>query len=74
MSPKWKPPKEERTDSEAVRREREFRQRLEEVLEYGDEDDFVRVLKAYKPDISGDDLKAAIKQFHVSVREKRGLY
>ncbi len=74
MPRRWKPPKEDRTDSEAVRRDAEFRRKLRDVLEHGDEDDFVAVLKSYKPEISKEDLRNAIMQFHVYAREKRGLY
>ena len=73
MPRRWKPPKEDRTDAEAVRREREFRQDLSDILEYGTEDDFVVALKNYKPDTSKEELQQAIMQFHVYVREKRGL-
>jgi hypothetical protein len=74
MPRRWKPSKEDRADLEAIRREREFQQDLADVLEYGTEDDFVVVLKAYKPDIGKDELKSAIMQFRVFAREKRGLF
>jgi hypothetical protein len=73
MPRRWKPPKEDRTDAEAVRREREFRQDLSDILEYGTEDDFVVALKNYKPEIGKEELQQAIMQFRVYVREKRGL-
>jgi hypothetical protein len=73
MAARWKPPKEDRTDPDAVRREREFRRDLSDILEYGTEDDFVAALKHYKPDIGKEELQQAIMQFHVYVREKRGL-
>jgi hypothetical protein len=69
----WKPPKEERTDADAIRRERDFQRDLADILEYGTEDDFVAVLKSYKPNIAGDELQTLIMQFRVYVREKRGL-
>ena len=69
----WKPPKEDRTDSDAIRREERFQQDLGEILEYGTEDDFVALLKAHTPDIGKEELKASIMQFRVYVREKRGL-
>lgn len=74
MAGRWKPRKEDRTDQEAVRRDKEFERKLRDVLEYGGEDDFVRVLKAYKPDIGKEELQMAIMQFRAYVREKRGLY
>ncbi len=74
MPPRWKPPKEDRTDPEMVRREQEFRQKLRDVLESGGEDDFVDVLKAYRPNMGKEELKESIMQFRVYVREKRGLY
>ena len=70
---RWKPPKEDRTDTEAVRREQEFQRKLRDVLEYGGEDDFVVVLKAYKLDIGKEELQASIMQFRAYVRERRGL-
>jgi hypothetical protein len=73
MPRRWKPPKEERVDLEAVRREEEFKRKLRDVLEYGTEDDFVAVVKNYKPDMGKEELKNSIMQFRVFVREKRGL-
>jgi hypothetical protein len=74
MANRWKPPKEDRTDLDAVRREREFQQDLADILEYGTEDDFVAMLKLRKPDIGKEELQTLIMQFRVYVREKRGLY
>jgi hypothetical protein len=73
MPRRWKPPRSDRTDAEAVRREREFQQDLHDILEYGTEDDFVAALKDYKPDIGKEELQELIMQFRVYVREKRGL-
>jgi hypothetical protein len=74
MPRRWKPPKEDRTDAEAVRRKQEFQRDLSDILEYGTEDDFVAALKMHKPDIGKEELQRLIMQFHVYVREKRGLY
>jgi hypothetical protein len=73
MPSRWKPPKEHRVDADAVRAEQEFRRKLSDVLEYGGEDDFVAVLKTYKPDIGKEELRGLIMQFHAYAREKRGL-
>jgi hypothetical protein len=73
MPRRWKPPKEDRTDSEALRREREFQQDLSDILEYGTEDDFVAMLKMHKSNIGKEELQKLIMQFRVYVREKRGL-
>ena len=73
MPRRWKPPKEERTDAESLRRDEEFKRELTDVLEYGTEDDFVAVLKNYKPGMGKEELKNSIMQFRVFVREKRGL-
>jgi len=73
MTTRWKPPKEQRVDADSIRSEQEFRQKLRDVLEYGGEDDFVAVLKAYKPDIGKEELQGLIMQFRVYAREKRGL-
>jgi hypothetical protein len=58
----------------AVRRDAEFRRKLRDVLEHGDKNDFVAVLKSYKPEMSKENLRNAIMQSHVYAREKRGLY
>jgi hypothetical protein len=73
MPGRWKPRKEDRTDAEAVRCEREFQQDLSDILEYGTEDDFVAMLKIRKPDIGNEELRTLIMQFRVYVLEKRGL-
>lgn len=70
---RWKPPKQDRTDAEAVRREKQFLQNLNDILEYGSEEDFIEALKIYKPDIGKEELQKSIMQFRVYVREKRGL-
>ncbi len=74
MPRRWKPPKEDRVDMDAARREREFQQDLADILEYGTEDDFVAMLKIRKPDIGKEELRMLIMQFRVYAREKRGLY
>jgi len=73
MPRRWKPPKQERTDMDAVRREQRFQEDMRDILEHGTEDDFVALLKWHKPGIGKEELKALIMQFHVYVREKRGL-
>lgn len=73
MPHRWKPPKEDRTDADAIRREREFQQDLADILEYGTEEDFVAMLKMHKPNVGKEELQRLITQFHVYVREKRGL-
>lgn len=73
MPRRWKPPKEERTDLEAVRRNRQFQQDLSNILEYGTEEDFVAALKTHTPNIGKQELQSAIMHFRVYVREKRGL-
>jgi hypothetical protein len=73
MAGRWKPPKEDRTDAEAIRRERQFLQDMRDILEYGTEEDFVALLKKQKPDIGKEELQVLIKQFHVCARERRGL-
>ena len=73
MPRRWNPPKEQRTDADAIRRERQFQRDLSDILEYGTEDDFVAALKNYKPEIGKEELQESIMQFRVYVREKRGL-
>jgi len=74
MAGRWKPPKEDRTDAQAIRREKELRRKLADIVEYGTEEDFVVAVKAYKPGIGKEELHALIMQFRDAVREKRGLY
>jgi hypothetical protein len=60
-------------DENKVRVEREAREKLPDILEYGTESDFVEAVKAWKENIPPDELKDWIRLFHVCVREKRGL-
>ena len=73
MSSRWKPPRSERTDAEAVRRKKELEEKLAFAVKYGTEEDFVAALKAYDPNASGEYLKAMIMRFHDARRETRGL-
>jgi len=74
MAGRWKPPKDQRIDAEAVRRKSQFLQDLKDILEYGSEDDFIAGVKIEKPDIGKEELQKLIMQFRAYVREKRGLY
>ena len=74
MAGRWKPPKEDRTDTEAVRRKSRFLQDVGAILEYGTEEDFIAAAKKLKPDIGKQELRELIMQFRAYVREKRGLY
>src|SRR5258706_11390182 len=51
MPRRWKPPKEERTDAEALRRKKELAEKLAFAVEYGTEDEFVAAVKKFKPDV-----------------------
>jgi hypothetical protein len=73
MAGRWKPPKEQRTDAEAVRRKRELAEKLAFAVEYGTEEEFVAAAKKFKPDVGKEELKAWIMRFHDARREKRGL-
>jgi len=73
MPGRWKPPKSERTDLEAIRCEQQFQRDLSGILDHGSEDDFVKLLKWYKPQIGKEELQEAVRQFYVYAREKRGL-
>ena len=53
----WKPPKEDRTDTEVVRRKRELAEKLAFAVEYGTEDEFVAAVKKFEPDVGKEDLK-----------------
>jgi undecaprenyl pyrophosphate synthase len=73
MPRRWKPPKEHRTDAEAVRRKRELAEKLAFAVEYGTEQEFVDAVKKFKPDVEKEELKAWIMRFRDARREKRGL-
>jgi hypothetical protein len=73
MKSRWKPPKSERTDVEAVRRKKELAEKLVLLVEHGTEDEFVAEVKKFKPDVGKEELKAWITRFHDARREKRGL-
>ena len=73
MRRQWKPPKEDRTYAEAVRRKRELAESLAFAVEYGTEEEFVAAVKKFKPHAGKDELKAWIMRFRDARREKRGL-
>jgi hypothetical protein len=73
MAGRWKPPKEDRTDAEAMRRKRELAEKLADAVDYGTEEDFVDAVKNYKPAIGNAELKAWIMRFRAARHEKRGL-
>jgi hypothetical protein len=71
-----KPPKPPKSDQqhEAEKRRRAFADKLELIAGYLGEDDFVSAVKAYKPDVTKDELREWVMLFRAAVREKRGLY
>jgi hypothetical protein len=73
MAGRWKPPKEQRTDAEAIRRKKELAEKLTFAVEYGTEEEFVAEVKRFKPDVGKEELKAWIMRFRDARREKRGL-
>jgi hypothetical protein len=73
MPSRWKPPKAERMDMDAVRRKQQHQQDMSDILEFGTEEDFVAFLKLEKPGIGKEELRQLIMQFHAYAREKRGL-
>jgi hypothetical protein len=73
MPGRWKPPKEERTDPDAIRRKKELAEKLAFAVEFGTEEEFVAAVKEFKPDVGKEELKAWIMRFHDARREKRGL-
>ncbi len=73
MAGRWKPPKEDRTDAEEVRRQKELRRKLADIVEFGTEADFVAAVKAYGPNTGKEELRELIMQFRAAVRERRGL-
>ena len=70
---RWKPPKDQRTDAEMVRRKKERAEKLAFAVEYGTDEEFVAAVKKFKPDVGNEELKAWIMWFHDARREKRGL-
>ena len=73
MASRWKPPKEDRIDAEAVRRKKALAEKLAFAVEYGTEEEFVAAVKEFKPDVKKEELKLWIMRFHDARREKRGL-
>lgn len=60
-------------DENLVRVKREAREKLNFILQYGDEDDFVKAVKSWKEDITAEELQEWIMLFHDCRDEKRGL-
>ena len=60
-------------DEERLKAIAEIRRGLQDILEYGTEDDFVELVKKWLKEISSEDLKEWITLFRAAVREKRGL-
>jgi len=73
MASRWKPPREDRIDAEAIRRKKELAEKLAFAVEYGTEEEFVAAVKKFKPGVGKEELKAWIMRFHDARREKRGL-
>ena len=73
MAGRWKPPKEDRVDAEAIRRKKKLAEKLAFAVEFGTEEEFVAAVKEFKPDLGKEQLKDWIKRFHDARREKRGL-
>jgi len=68
----WRPPKEVPPEVlEEENRKRRFREQLNLIAEYLDEDSFVKRVKEFNP--TPDELKEWIMLFREIVREKRGL-
>ncbi len=57
MAGRWKPPKQDRTDAEAMRRKKELAEKMVDIVDYGTEEDFVAAVKSYKPAIGKAELK-----------------
>jgi hypothetical protein len=73
MKGRWKPPKEDRTDAETLRRKKELAEKLAFAVEYGTEEEFVADVKKFKPDVGKEELKTWIMRLRDARREKRGL-
>jgi hypothetical protein len=65
--------KEDRTDTETIRRKKQLSEKLAFAVEYGTEKEFVAAVKKFKPDVSKEELKAWIMRFRDARREKRGI-
>ncbi len=68
----WRPPKD--TSPEIVekrKKEKRFREQLELIAEYLDEDSFVQAVKEFDP--TPEELREWIMLFREYLREKRGL-
>ena len=62
-----------RLDPEKLRILRDAEAQIQGLLEYGDAEDFVRAVKAWKKDLSPEELRRLISLFHAARAEKRGL-
>jgi len=60
-------------DPEKIAIKRDADEKLPGLLDYGDEEDFVRAVKAWREDLTPDELKRLIGIFHAVRAEKRGL-
>jgi undecaprenyl pyrophosphate synthase len=73
MKRSWKPPIEDRTDAELIRRKKKLAEKLAFAVEYGTEEEFIAAVREFKPDVGKEELKAWLMQFRDARREKRGL-
>ena len=60
-------------DPEKIRIRRDAEEKLPLLLDYGDEEDFVRAVKAWKKDLLPEELRRLIELFRAARAEKRGL-
>lgn len=61
-------------DKDKLRKQQEVKEMLRELLDYSaDESEFVRLVKALRPEMGEEELRKLLKLFRDSVREKRGL-
>lgn len=59
-------------DREKTRRQRDAEVRLTHLLEYNDEQEFIKAVKEWR-DVTADELKDLVMLFRACQREKRGL-
>jgi len=60
-------------DPEKVAIKKEADEKLRLILDYGDEEDFVKALKVWRKDLTPQELKRLIELFRVAHAEKRLL-
>ena len=60
-------------DANKVRIQREARDKIRDLLDYGSEEDFIQALKSWKKDMLPEELAEFVNLYRAARIEKRGL-